>query len=141
MLFSGMILSTACYICFSFLDKEHDPTNFVIISCIIRVFTAVASSQYLTAAYAIMTHVWAERRTQAVGLMEMTTGIGMILGPICGSALYNYGGFGLPFRLMAGVFILGLPLVFAVIKNVDLGRRDDVLNSLMLSNQVYFWGR
>ena len=137
MIYSGLLCSAVTYVIFSFLENEHDPTRFFTLSCLIRVFNAVASTQYLTAAYAVASHVWEDRRTQAIGLMEMTTGIGMILGPIAGSALYNYGGFGLPFRLMAGVFLLGLPLVFVVIRNVDCTRNTSVVNSLVLSHGVY----
>ena len=39
----------------------------------------------------------ASEREQNIGLIEMATGVGFLLGPIWGSVMYYYGGFSAPF--------------------------------------------
>ena len=82
MLFAGILLSGFGNLLFSFLYLEMNPYRFLTIACILRVVLAIACSMYLTACYSIMCGVWSERRTQAVGLLEMTTGVGMVIGPM-----------------------------------------------------------
>ena len=42
----------------------------------------------------------ASEREQNIGLIEMATGIGFLLGPIWGSVMYHMGGFSAPFGSM-----------------------------------------
>ena len=128
-------------VCFSYLELVKDPQQFVAIACGIRVFKALSCSAYLTASYSLLTHAWSERRTQAIGMLEMSTGIGLILGPMMGSLLYNInagesgGNFGLPFRVMAGVYILAIPFVLAIVKPVEKVKKQTSL-SMMLSSRI-----
>jgi len=140
MLLIGIAVSAIGALLFSFLHLEMDPLRFVIFACITRVIQAFACSMYLTAAYSIMTHVWSERRTQAVGLLEMTTGCGMVIGPMVGSALYNASGFALPFIFLFAILLLGFFPTAWVLRNLDMktsGKSTAITNSIMLSSRLY----
>jgi MFS family permease len=141
MLFAGIILSGIGNLLFSFLYLEMNPQRFLAIACVLRVLLAIACSMYLTACYSIMTFVWSERRTQAVGLLEMTTGVGMVIGPMVGSELYNAGGFGLPFQCLAAFMFLGAGPAAYILKDLDLNpqpaRGGSITNSLMMSSRLY----
>lgn len=141
MLFAGIILSGIGNLLFSFLYLEMNPQRFLAIACVLRVLLAIACSMYLTACYSIMTFVWSERRTQAVGLLEMTTGVGMVIGPMVGSELYNAGGFGLPFQCLAGFMFLGAGPAAYILRDLDLNpqpaRGGSITNSLMMSSRLY----
>lgn len=141
MLLSGLALSGVGALLFSFLHLELDPVRFTIVACLVRVIQAFACSMYLTAAYSIMTHVWSERRTQAVGLLEMTTGCGMIAGPVVGAALYNMSGFALPFQVLGVFLLLGMIPTAWILRNFDMntssGKHNSITNSIMLSSRLY----
>lgn len=140
MLFSGIILSGFGNLLFGFLYLEFNPDRFLTMACILRVVLAIACSMYLTACYSIMTFVWSERRTQAVGLLEMTTGVGMIIGPMVGSALYNVGGFALPFQCLAAFMFVGSIPAAMILKDLNLHQtpaRGSITNSLMMSSRLY----
>jgi len=140
MLLSGILWSAVGSFMFAITCWEYNAIRFTIMACIIRVFLAFACSQYLTAAYSVMTHTWSERRTQAVGLLEMTTGFAMIIGPMVGSALYNVGGYQLPFQVLGVVLLVGIPLTWLVLRGVDLGEQpssNSIVSSTMLSSRLY----
>ena len=43
----------------------------------------------------------------AMGFYEISTGLGMIVGPLLGGWLYSIGGFGLPFYVVGGMMLIG----------------------------------
>lgn len=141
MLLSGILLSGVGALLFGCICWEYDPLRFTILACTVRVIQAFACAMYLTAAYSIMTHVWSERRTQAVGLLEMTTGAGMVIGPMLGSALYNWAGFMLPFQCLAGFLFLGSIPTALVLRDLDMkagtNPKNSITNSIMLSSRLY----
>jgi len=139
MLLAGIWLSAIGALLFSFLYLEMDPFLFTVYACLVRVVQAFACSMYLTAAYSIMTHVWSDRRSQAVGLLEMTTGCGMIVGPMVGSALYNVGGFGLPFQALCIFLAVGSIPAGLILRNLNMSTSNGqaITNSVMLSSRLY----
>ena len=47
-------------------------------------------------------------REQNIGLIEMATGVGFLLGPIWGSAMYQIGGYSAPFGSVGKPLLIGL---------------------------------
>merc|ERR1719362_2743566 len=54
-------------------------------------------------------------REQNIGLIEMATGIGFLLGPIWGSAMYQVGGYSAPFGSTALFYSLTYPFCATVL--------------------------
>ncbi len=50
-----------------------------------------------TSSFAIIATHYKKDREKAIGMMEASSGIGLLLGPIFGSVLYELGGYILPF--------------------------------------------
>ena len=50
--------------------------------------------------------------------MEVTTGLGMMLGPLIGTFLYVIGGYPLPFYLLAAIGVLPMPSIVTRLPNV-----------------------
>ena len=55
-------------------------------------------------------------REQNIGLIEMATGIGFLLGPIWGSFMYQMGGYSAPFGSTALFYALSYPFCVVVLK-------------------------
>ena len=55
--------------------------------------------------YSISTNFYAENKEQMIGLIEAVTGIGLIMGPLLGSALYAFGGYTFIFYSFGSLFI------------------------------------
>ena len=60
----------------------------------------------------LISHSKKEDREQNIGLLEVATGLGLLLGPLNGSLLHSIGGFALPFLFNAGCFaVLLVPVM------------------------------
>ncbi len=46
--------------------------------------------------------------------MEITTGLGMMLGPLIGTILYMAGGYSFPFYIFGSIFILSIPILISM---------------------------
>ena len=60
--------------------------------------------------------------------MEVTTGLGYMLGPLVGTLLYIIGDYSLPFYVFTGFFILSIPLATKMLPT------DNYLKKMILNN-------
>ena len=56
----------------------------------------------------------------AMGFYEISTGLGMIIGPLLGGWLYSIGGFGLPFYAVGGMMLFGAALNLFLVPTVSI---------------------
>jgi len=61
-----------------------------------------------------MVSCFPENISKAAGLVEALSGVGLIMGPAIGSALFAIGGFSLPFLFISVYFLIGSLLVFKI---------------------------
>ena len=54
-----------------------------------------------------------------IGYAESAEAIGMTLGPVIGSALYEFGGYSFPFLVYGAVFILINPVIYCLMPSLD----------------------
>ena len=52
--------------------------------------------------------------------MEVSSGIGYIIGPLIGTLLYMLGGYIIPFLFCAFLYLLSIPIVFYMIPSDSL---------------------
>ena len=55
-----------------------------------------------------------------MGFYEISTGLGMIIGPLLGGWLYSIGGFALPFYVVGGMMLFGAVLNLFLVPTVRM---------------------
>ncbi|PZC87305.1 hypothetical protein B5X24_HaOG201541 [Helicoverpa armigera] len=101
LLFNGGILTTGtCAIFFGMLDKVEGHVPFITLSFIIRIVEAMGNAAFLTASFAIIAKEFPNNVATMFASLETFFGLGLIVGPTLGGALYDYGGYSLPFAVL-----------------------------------------
>ncbi|KAG8036441.1 hypothetical protein G9C98_003763 [Cotesia typhae] len=107
LLFNGGILTTGtCAIFFGLLDKVDGHYPFIILSFIIRILEAFGNAAFLTASFAIIAKEFPENVATTFASLETFFGLGLIVGPTVGGALYQIGGYTLPFAVLGSALIV-----------------------------------
>ena len=105
--------------------------------------SALRPTSWQTAAYAIIADLDPENISFYLGITEISTGLGYMVGPALGGWLYSIGGFTMPF-LVLGTLLLPCaaiiyfhvpPEMFRVNKEAD-GKGEVTLRALMRNPQV-----
>ncbi|CAB3221001.1 unnamed protein product [Arctia plantaginis] len=101
LLFNGGILTTGtCAILFGMLDKVEGHVPFITLSFIIRIIEAMGNAAFLTASFAIIAKEFPNNVATMFASLETFFGLGLIVGPTLGGALYAAGGYTLPFAVL-----------------------------------------
>ena len=104
--FTGGILTTGCMsVCFGLLNNIVHVNAFIALSFFIRIVEAVGNSAFLASSFTMVAQVFPSSVSTMFGVVEMSFGVGLILGPTVGVILYQLGGFTLPFAVMGGVLV------------------------------------
>lgn len=106
MFFSGAFVCGSCAILFGVLDKGPDGNIFIIMCFLCRSIQALGFSAYETAMFAILAYEFPDHVIIVLGTLESFTGLGLMMGPAIGGALYEIGGYGLPFFIMGALVII-----------------------------------
>jgi MFS family permease len=80
-----------------------------------RFIQGFGSISILTANFSIMMKTFPKDIPQAAGYIEALSGLGLILGPVIGSALYAVGDFATPFYFCGLMFLIPSFFVFKLI--------------------------
>jgi len=78
---------------------------------------------------AIITSEYKKDKEQMIGLCEAASGIGLLMGPLMGAALYEIGGYLLPFFTLSLIYLLIYPLISYTlirVKYSELGHKREV---------------
>jgi len=134
MFISGMTLAGGCALLFSCVDLLHGRLMYITFCIIIRSVQAIGCSMYFTTAMTILSVTWGQRLSLAMGFYEISTGLGMIIGPLLGGWLYSVGGFALPFYVVGGMMLFGAILNLFLVPTIETGEVEsgsiiDVLKS------------
>ncbi|KAJ0181380.1 hypothetical protein K1T71_003465 [Dendrolimus kikuchii] len=101
LLFNGGILTTGtCAILFGLLDKVEGHVAFITLSFTIRIVEAMGNAAFLTASFAIIAKEFPNNVATMFASLETFFGLGLIVGPTLGGALYGLGGYSLPFAVL-----------------------------------------
>ena len=118
MFIAGIVLAAGCTILFSFVNLIEGRLSYIVFCFVIRGVQALGCASYFTAALTILANEWGKRTALAMGFYEISTGLGMIIGPLLGGWLYDVGGFGLPFWVVGGIMFLGSILNYFTVPKV-----------------------
>lgn len=107
LLFNGGILTTGTSaIIFGLLDKVDGHYPFIILSFVIRIIEALGNAAFLTASFAIIAKEFPENVATTFASLETFFGLGLIVGPTVGGALFQIGGFATPFVVLGSALFL-----------------------------------
>ncbi|KAI8777068.1 MFS-type transporter SLC18B1 [Biomphalaria glabrata] len=101
---SGIMTAGVCAILFGFLDQGPSGTPFIAMSFIVRTVEGIGVAAFSTASFAIVSNEFPNHIGSVFATLETCIGIGLMIGPTIGGALYEFGGFGMPFWVI-GVII------------------------------------
>ena len=134
---SGILVAGVCSILFGFLDGCPPGESFIVLSFLLRVVEGFAVMAFFIASQAVITHAFPHNVATAIAVQETFLGIGMMVGPTIGGALFEVGGFGLPFWVI-GVFIMvsGMTVMFCLPPPEDQQQQQGSIFSLLRSPRV-----
>ena len=70
-----------------------------------RALEAVGNSCFLTSSFSIVAEIFPDKTGSMFAILEAFFGLGLIIGPTVGSALYQFGGYLAPFAIL-GTFLV-----------------------------------
>nr|XP_031841596.1 MFS-type transporter SLC18B1-like [Nomia melanderi] len=114
LLFNGGILTTGtCAIFFGLLDKVNGHYPFIVLSFVIRIVEAMGNAAFLTASFAIIAKEFPDNVATTFASLETFFGLGLIVGPTVGGALFQVGGYTTPFAVLGfALFITAVMTIF-----------------------------
>lgn len=79
------------------LKFVQDKTSFVVFSFVWKFLCGLGAGINSTSSMAIIARHYKDDREKTIGMIEASSGIGLLLGPFFGAILYQIGGYVLPF--------------------------------------------
>uniref|UniRef100_U5EU51 Putative chromaffin granule amine transporter n=1 Tax=Corethrella appendiculata TaxID=1370023 RepID=U5EU51_9DIPT len=121
---AGIFTTSSSIIVFGLLDKIPDRVTFITLAFVIRIIEATGMAAFVTATFTISAKEFQNNMATIVAMLETCFGIGLIIGPLIGGALYAIGGYYLPF------LVLGLVLfVIAILTIIVMPRHSYVISA------------
>jgi len=102
----GISVTGLMCVAFGFLNQIEDCKTFIGLSFVIRVFEACGNSAFLSSSFTLVAQMFPTTVSTVFGVVEMSFGVGMIIGPTVGGALFHLGGFTLPFGVLGGILLI-----------------------------------
>merc|ERR1711893_505272 len=112
-------------ILFGLLDRIENGKTFLALSFTLRIIEACGNSGFLTGSFSMIAKEFPDNVAAMFAILETFFGIGMIMGPTVGGALYQAGGFTLPFAALGGVLVCATIFCFFILPNTHEDRRSD----------------
>ncbi|KAL3889993.1 hypothetical protein ACJMK2_002302 [Sinanodonta woodiana] len=90
MFVTGIMVCGVCTILFGNLNAGPDGTVFVVMCFVVRSVEALGCSAFVTALFAIVAYEFPAYSTTVIGSLETFSGLGLMVGPPIGGALYEF---------------------------------------------------
>merc|ERR1712038_2188994 len=97
------------------LGLLQDGKVFLGMSFVMRIFEACGNSMFLTGSFSAIAREFPDTVASMFAMIELFFGIGEIVGPVVGGALYEIGGFVLPFAVMGSILFCSSIFIYFVL--------------------------
>ncbi|OMJ67991.1 hypothetical protein SteCoe_34695 [Stentor coeruleus] len=84
----------------------------IFLSFLSRITAGCGSALFIISSYSILTSDYPEEISKMVALVEIVSGLGLIMGPIFGSAMYLIGGFTIACLIISVILALYIPFLY-----------------------------
>ncbi|XP_070595954.1 MFS-type transporter SLC18B1 isoform X1 [Erythrolamprus reginae] len=133
MFIAGMFVSGCVTILFGFLDRAPDGPIFIGLCFLVRAMDAIGFAAAATASFSILVNAFPQNVATVLGILEIFTGLGLVLGPPIGGFLYQSFGYEIPFIVLGSVMLLMLPLNMYILPNYNsVPKKDSFLKLIIL---------
>jgi len=129
----SLILQAIGLILFGVVINIDSYSIFITISVIARGIQGIGLGAYGSIAYAYLPLLYPNSVEKKIAFMELITGLGLMLGPLLGGALYLLGGYQCPFYTLSGIFIVASPFILKKLPSDKLINEEKKMNPLHLS--------
>ena len=135
----GISITGIMCVIFGFLDRINNGRIFIGLSFLIRIIEAFGNTAFLSSSFTLVAQLFPDTVATVFALVEMAFGVGMILGPTVGGALFQAGGYTAPFATLgcillvqAGLSSMTLPKLKNSSTNADPTQKFGMLQALMI---------
>lgn len=97
---TGSIMSGVCCSLSGFLDVIPAGASFIALSIAIRVVSAIGSAGVITSSFTFIAHEFPTSVAKLFSLIRVMMNVGQLAGPALGGALYEVGGYRMPFVVL-----------------------------------------
>lgn len=128
---AGIFITSTCCILFGFLDKVEGRDAFVGLSFAVRIVQAVGEAGYMTASFTMIASEFPNNVATTFAALETCFGLGIIAGPTIGGALYQIGGFPLPFISLGGFLFVAACITFIILPAPTANSNSDCSKNVL----------
>ena len=121
---AGIFTTGSTCILFGLLDKIDDSATFIGLSFGIRIIEALGNAGFLTASFSIIAKEFPDNVGATFASLETCFGLGLIVGPTVGGALYEAGGYTLPFATLGTLLLLAACITVVVLPSYNVSKED-----------------
>lgn len=101
----GILSMGFSMILFAFLNKIENKTLYVTLVFATRFIQGSASATIQTCWFTVSGRIYKEHQSVVISLLEIGAGVGMTIGPVVGSILFEFGGYKAPFLTFGFIFV------------------------------------
>ena len=130
----SLILQAIGLILFGAVINFDNYAVFIAISVIARGIQGIGLGAYGSIAYAYIPLLYPDAVEKKIAMMELITGLGLMLGPLLGGALYVLGGYQCPFYVLSVVFIIASPFILSKLPSDKLVVEENEKQTLRLTS-------
>ncbi|XP_035897181.1 MFS-type transporter SLC18B1-like [Anopheles stephensi] len=112
---SGIFTTGTSAILFGLLDRVPGHVPFITLAFVIRIVEALGNAAFLTASFAIIAKEFPNNVATTFASLETCFGLGLIVGPMVGGALYTVGGYYLPFVVLGSALFITAILTLCIL--------------------------
>ena len=122
---AGSFMEGTGEILFGFISLFTEQWLFVLFSFLLRILTAVGAALSQTATISILCYLYPNHASISFGMLELASGVGLMIGPTLGGFLYHVGGFKLPFIVVGSFVLLALMIVMSTLPRNQIHATND----------------
>lgn len=123
---AGIFITGSTCILFGFLNRINDTEAFIYLSFLVRIVEALGNAGFLTASFSIIASEFPDNVGATFAALETCFGVGLIVGPTVGGALYEVGGYTLPFVCMGTVLLTAATVTFFTLPAAEASNSENL---------------